>query len=76
MARNVVATMHAMEGIEAGAGCHIAKDAEGFAGLVLQHLDSGPNPDGRDAILSSYNWEKNLSAIDRFLENPSEGRNA
>jgi sugar transferase (PEP-CTERM/EpsH1 system associated) len=76
MARHVIATGQAMEGIEATAGCYTANDADEFASLALQHLDSGKNPAGRDAILASYDWEKNLSAIDVFLENSSEGEKA
>ncbi len=68
MAKHVVATQHAMEGIEAAAACHIANDAGEFAARILQNLDSGPNPAGRDAILVHYDWEKNLAVIDSCLE--------
>ncbi len=73
MARHVIASRQAMEGIETNEGCCIANDADEFASLSLQHLDSVTNPAGRDAILASYDWESNLSEIDRFLENPSRG---
>ena len=68
MAKHVVATQQAMEGIEAGAGCHIANGTEEFAARILQNLDSGPNPVGRDTVLSRYDWEKNLAEIDSCLE--------
>ena len=73
MARHVVATRHAMEGIEATDGCLVANDADEFAAISLRQMDSGPNPPGRDAILASYDWERNLSAIDCFLESPRGG---
>lgn len=68
MAKHVVATQQAMEGIEAAAACHVANGAEEFADRILQNLDSGPNPAGRDAILLHYDWEKNLAGIDSCLE--------
>ncbi len=68
MAKHVIASQQAVEGIEAGAGYDVANGAEEFAARILQNLDSGPNPIGRDAILSRYDWEKNLAGIDSCLE--------
>ena len=70
MAKYVVATAQAMEGIETMTGCFMANDENEIAERVLQVLDMAPRPNlaGRDAILAHYDWEKNLAVIDSFLE--------
>lgn len=72
MAKHVVATQQAMEGIEAGneTGCLTGRDVNEIAQLVLQRLAMPPSPNlaGRDAILLHYDWEKNLAGIDSCLE--------
>ncbi len=73
MAKHVIASPQAMEGIEASAGCHVANDAKEFSEMTLRQMNAEKNPIGRIEILARYDWEKNLSAIDRFLENPFKG---
>lgn len=72
MAKFVIATPQAMEGIEAGneTGCLTGRDVNEIAQLVLQRLAMPPSPNlaGRDAILAHYDWEKNLAGIDTCLE--------
>lgn len=73
MARHVVASPQAMEGIETSAGCFTANDEKEFADIILRQMDAGENQAGRAGILERYDWEKNLSAVDGFIEHPSIG---
>ena len=73
MARPVVATPQAAEGIRARAGVDflLAHDAATFADAVLQTLKHGTGKMGETAragILVNYNWHRNLSAVDDYLE--------
>jgi sugar transferase (PEP-CTERM/EpsH1 system associated) len=73
MARPVVATREAAEGIHAEAGKEfdLAPDAAAFIAAVSRHLAAPDDTMGRAArlgILRYYDWERNLSAIDRVLQ--------
>ena len=73
MARVVVVTPQAAEGIRASAGEEyiLALDAETFSQAVLNQLaqpHAGLAQAAREVILRHYNWEHNLAAIDACLE--------
>ena len=71
MARPVVATAQAAEGIRAEAGRDflLAQDEAGFAAAVVAQLRSrAPNRLARDGILAHYDWARNVSAIDALLD--------
>ncbi len=73
MARPVVITPQASEGIRARAGIdfELAQDAATFAAAVLQHLthrDAAMGQTARAGILENYDWERNLSAVDHWFE--------
>ena len=73
MARAVVVTPQAAEGIRARAGLdfELAQDGDGFAAAVLQHLTDVGSAMGQAArvcILANYNWQRNLSAVDDCFE--------
>ena len=73
MARPVIATPQAAEGIRARAGMDfdLAPDAAAFATAVLHHLTHRDNAMGlaaRVGILENYNWTRNLSAVDACFE--------
>ncbi len=82
MARTVVATPEAAEGIHAEAGLHFerAADAPAFVAAVARHLDS-PNPAmgvaARAGILAHYDWTRNLAALDPVFDfGPHAGSDA
>lgn len=71
MARPVVATPQAAEGIraEAGRDFHLARDEAGFAGSVVAQLRSrASNGAARDCILAHYDWTRNVSAVDALFD--------
>jgi sugar transferase (PEP-CTERM/EpsH1 system associated) len=71
MARPVVASPQAAEGIRAEAGRDylLAKGEADFAAAVLACLASGgPTDAARACILENYDWDRNLAAVDRLLE--------
>ncbi|MEQ1592413.1 MAG: TIGR03087 family PEP-CTERM/XrtA system glycosyltransferase [Thiobacillaceae bacterium] len=73
MARPVVATPQAAEGIRATVGVDfdLAEDAPAFAAAVLKHLAGSEVAMGQAAragILEHYDWERNLSAVDHWFE--------
>jgi sugar transferase (PEP-CTERM/EpsH1 system associated) len=71
MARPVVATAQAAEGIRAEAGRDyiLAKGEADIAAAVLACLQSGgPTAAARTRILENYDWDRNLAAVDRLLE--------
>jgi polysaccharide biosynthesis protein PslH len=71
MARPVVATAQAAEGIRAEAGRDyiLAKGEADIAAAVLACLKSGgPTEAARTRILENYDWDRNLAAVDRLLE--------
>ena len=73
MARPVVATPQAAEGIRARAGVDfaLAQEAAAFARAVVHPLLHGDAAMGRAAragILVNYDWERNLSAVDDCFE--------
>jgi len=71
MARPVVATAQAAEGIRAEAGRDyiLAKGEADIAAAVLACLNSGgPTAAARTRILENYDWDRNLAAVDRLLE--------
>jgi sugar transferase (PEP-CTERM/EpsH1 system associated) len=71
MARPVVVTPQAAEGIRAEAGrdfC-VAPDATGFSEAVIRRLrQRDACPQARACILNHYDWARNLRAIDPLLE--------
>ena len=71
MARPVVASAQAAEGIRAEAGRDFipAQDETGFARAVIARLQApGSAAAARDCILAHYDWTRNLSAIDGLFE--------
>jgi sugar transferase (PEP-CTERM/EpsH1 system associated) len=71
MARPVVASAQAAEGIRAEAGRDFipAQDEAGFARAVIARLQTpGSAAPARDCILTHYDWTRNLSAIDDLFE--------
>lgn len=74
MARNVVVTPQAAEGIRAQAGrdFHLMQDAAGFAAAVVKALRApAANHDARARILQNYDWARNVSAVDALLDAPA-----
>jgi len=70
MARPVVATAQAAEGIRAEAGRDflLAQDEAGLAGAVIAQLQTRAScPQARDCILAHYDWTRNLSMIDALF---------
>jgi sugar transferase (PEP-CTERM/EpsH1 system associated) len=71
MARPVIASPQAAEGLRAEAGRDyvLARGEAEFAQVVVAQLRSAPSaPQARDCILAHYNWDRNLAAIDRLFE--------
>ena len=73
MARPVVASPQAAEGIRAHAGQEfvLAADEAEFATAVLAQLQNRNRAMGEAArarILTDYNWDRNLSVVDGWLE--------
>ena len=73
MARPVIVTPQAAEGIRARAGLDfsLAQDASSFAATVLHHLthvDTAMGSAARAGILANYDWARNLSAVDDCFE--------
>jgi sugar transferase (PEP-CTERM/EpsH1 system associated) len=71
MARPVVASPQAAEGIRAEAGRDfiLAQDAAEFAPAVVAQLQAPATAaTARDCILENYDWARNLSAIDPLFE--------
>jgi glycosyltransferase involved in cell wall biosynthesis len=72
MARPVVATPQATEGIRVQSGQELleAADEHGFADMVIQacmgHCDEMGRR-GRERILRDYDWDTNLSRLDAWL---------
>ncbi|HMM46958.1 MAG TPA: TIGR03087 family PEP-CTERM/XrtA system glycosyltransferase [Thiobacillaceae bacterium] len=77
MARSVVATAQAAEGIRAEAGRDylLAHDEAAFAAEVIAALRSpSARKAARDCILAHYDWDRNLAAVDALFgarPNPS-----
>jgi len=71
MARPVVVTAQAAEGIRAEAGRDflLARDEAGLAGAVIAQLQARAScPQARARILTHYDWTKNLSMIDALFD--------
>lgn len=74
MAKPVLATSAAVEGIESGAsftestGIVVADDVKEYVEQALELLLSESNPAGRDYVLKYYTWAENLMRLDRLLE--------
>ena len=64
MARTVVATPQAMEGLDAGlgTGCMMASTPAEFVECIKPQVCTGPqaNPSGREWVLQHYDWTQNL----------------
>jgi sugar transferase (PEP-CTERM/EpsH1 system associated) len=73
MARPVIVTPQALEGIDALPDKHVlvARDGEGFVGCVERIMDlvfAGALGDAaRERVLQVYNWANNLAKYDRLL---------
>ena len=73
MARPIVATPAAMEGIETCAGYApaVAEEAGDFARACIQLLNqpgaAGQVPAARQCVQAHYNWEVNLQRLGRHL---------
>ena len=71
MARPVVATPQALEGIDAipDIEVRVAGDAAAMAAAVLTALnDSRAGPAARQRVLESFSWAHNLVSVDQLLE--------
>ena len=71
MARPVVASIQAAEGIRAEAGRDfiLAQGEAEFAQAVVAQLQTASSAElARDCVLENYNWARNLSAIDPLFE--------
>jgi len=71
MARPIVVTPQAAEGIraEAGRDFMLAQGEAEFARAVVAQLHGrGSNPRARDCILEHYDWARNLNVIDPLFE--------
>jgi sugar transferase (PEP-CTERM/EpsH1 system associated) len=71
MARPVVVTAQAAEGIRAEAGRDflLAQDEAGFVQAVIAQLQArASNAQARACILAHYDWARNMSAIDALFE--------
>ncbi len=71
MARTVVATPQAAEGIraEAGRDYQLARDEAGFAAAVIAALrESATHPAARECVLRHYDWTRNVAVIDPLLD--------
>jgi len=71
MARPVVASAQAAEGIRAEAGRDfiLAQGEADFAHAVVKHLQTAATAaQARDCILENYDWDRNLSAVDPLFE--------
>jgi sugar transferase (PEP-CTERM/EpsH1 system associated) len=71
MARPVVASAQAAEGLRAEAGRDfiLAQGEADFAQAVVAQIQSGTSAaQARDCILANYNWDRNLAAIDSLFE--------
>ena len=71
MARTVVATSQAAEGIRAEAGrdyC-LARDEAGFAAAVIEALRANAaQPAARSCVLAHYDWTRNVAVVDPLLD--------
>ena len=81
MARPVVATPAACEGLSAKAGQDLllAETADAFASAVSSIVAGGLQDLGRQARLcveADYNWSRNLQVLDGFFQHGSEKRSA
>ena len=73
MARTVVVSPQALEGIDATAGCDLllADGAQQFCEIVKAALSAPDSQRGlvaRATVKASYSWPTNLASIDRLLE--------
>jgi polysaccharide biosynthesis protein PslH len=71
MARPVVASAQAAEGIRAEAGRDfiLAQGEAEFARIVVAQLQTAPSAaPARECILAHYDWARNLSAIDSLFD--------
>jgi sugar transferase (PEP-CTERM/EpsH1 system associated) len=71
MARPVVVTAQAAEGIRAEAGRDflLAQDEAGLAGAVIAQLHArAANPQARDCILAHYDWTRNVSMVNDLFD--------
>ena len=71
MARPVVVTTQAAEGIRAEAGRDFVVavgEAEFARAVVAQLQAASPAGAGRDCILANYDWDRNLRAVDALFE--------
>ncbi|MFN3288565.1 MAG: glycosyltransferase, partial [Sphingomonadaceae bacterium] len=81
MARPVVATPQAFEGIDAEPGRHLLVEAEadGMAAQVSRLLGDAASGDAlgraaRERCLAQYRWSTNLALLDGLLGGPSPAR--
>ncbi|MEW5965721.1 MAG: TIGR03087 family PEP-CTERM/XrtA system glycosyltransferase [Pseudomonadota bacterium] len=71
MARRVVATPQAAEGIraEAGRDYRLVRDEADFARVVIEGLRTpASNPAARDCVLRHYDWSRNVAVIDPLFD--------
>jgi sugar transferase (PEP-CTERM/EpsH1 system associated) len=71
MARKVITTAQAAEGIRAAAGRDfiLARGEADLAAAVVEALRNvGPVPAARACILENYDWQRNLAALDPLFE--------
>ncbi len=72
MAKPVLATQAAAEGIEGVSGVLVAEEPADFAALAVRILRGEMNAEtgraGRACVLQRYNWTSNLARLDYLLE--------
>ena len=74
MAKPVIATAQALEGldVEAGRELLVAADGEDFGAALVRLLTSGEPSDlgdkARARVLASYDWATNLGGLSALLE--------
>lgn len=78
MAKTVIASTEAAEGIHAIAGREllVARDERGFVDLIVTHLQSGTASDvgvaARERVVRHYSWQSGMQQLDALL-NPTAG---
>jgi len=73
MARPVVVSPQALEGIDAVPGIHVllAEHVDAWVTTIihqLHHADAALGPAAREKVLHRYNWENNLAKVSALLE--------
>ena len=73
MAKAVIVSAQALEGIDAQSGSELllAEDGRQFTNLISQELNQKSEKIGvaaRKKVIARYNWDSNLEKVDALLE--------